>query len=94
AGVLLARALAARPDDAAINDSWGWLQYRLGDYPAAVTALRKAWRLQASAEIGAHLAHALLASGARAQARQILDAAWRIDPHSRSVQALRGQIGS
>ncbi len=94
AGVLLARALAARPDDAAINDSWGWLQYRLGDYPAAVTALRKAWRLQASAEIGAHLAHALLASGARAQARQILDAAWRIDPHDRSVQALRGQIGS
>ena len=94
AKTLLARALAARPDDAAINDSWGWLQYRLGDYAAAVTVLRKAWRLQASAEIGAHLAHALLASGARTQARKILDAAWRIDPHSRSVQALRGQIGS
>ncbi|MHB8570965.1 MAG: tetratricopeptide repeat protein, partial [Metallibacterium sp.] len=83
-----------RPDAAANHDSWGWLQYRLGDYAAAVTVLRKAWHLQASAEIGAHLAHALLASGARAQARQILDAAWRIDPHSRSVQALRGQIGS
>lgn len=94
ARVLLQRALAARPDDAAINDSWGWLQYRLGDYASAVRALDKAWRLQASAEIGAHLASALMASGSPAQARRILDAAWRLDPHSRSVQVLRGKIGS
>lgn len=94
AKALLQRALALRPNDAAIIDSWGWLQYRLGDYTAAVRALNKAWRLQASAEIGVHLAHALLASGAPVQARKILDAAWRLDPRSRKVQALRGKLGS
>ena len=91
---LLARALAARPDSAAIVDSWGWLQFRLRDYDAAVQALRKAWRLAPSAEIGAHLARALAAAGQPAQARRVLARALQLDPHSRAAQAARREIGT
>ena len=91
---LLARALAARPGNAAIIDSWGWLQYRLGDYPLAISTLRKAWQLDRSAEIGAHLARALQAGGQHLQARRVLAQALKLDPRSRAAQAARREIGT
>jgi tetratricopeptide (TPR) repeat protein len=91
---LLARALAARPGNAAIIDSWGWLQYRLGDYQLAISTLRKAWQLDRSAEIGAHLARALQAGGQHLQARRVLAQALKLDPRSRAAQAARREIGT
>lgn len=93
AKVLLLRALAKQPSNAAIVDSWGWLNYRMGNYVEAVVALEKAWHLGRSAEIGAHLALALKASGHLVHARWILRQATKLDPHNRVVQAAWREIG-
>ncbi len=91
---LLSRALAAQPESAAINDSWGWLQFRLGHLQAAELALRKAWKLGRNADIGAHLAIVLWKRGAITEARKVLRQAQRIDPHNRSVDEALARIGT
>ncbi|HEN46798.1 MAG TPA: tetratricopeptide repeat protein [Mizugakiibacter sp.] len=91
---LLSRALAARPGSAAVNDSWGWLQYRLGHLQTAELALRKAWKLSRNADIGAHLAIVLWKRGAVSEARKILQQARQIDPHNRAVNKALARIGT
>ncbi len=92
ARALIAAALQAQPHNAAIVDSWGWVNYRQGDYATAVQALRRAWRLDRSAEIGAHLARALWAAGQHAQARTVLAQAARLDPRARGVLAASAEL--
>jgi len=73
AGKYLERAIALRPDDPATLDSYGWLKYKLGDYPAALQALQKAYAKNQDPEIGYHLGEVLWALGRRGEARKI----WR-----------------
>ena len=91
---LVAAAHRARPDDAAITDSWGWVQFRLGHLDEAERNLRKAWDKSKDAEIGAHLAAVLWAQGRHAEARALLLQAHKLDPHSRSVHALQARWGA
>ncbi|MCE3004138.1 MAG: tetratricopeptide repeat protein [Xanthomonadaceae bacterium] len=69
---LITKALAAKPDEPAIIDSMGWVQYRLGNLDEALKHLRRAFELQPDAEIAAHLGEVLWAKGDRDGAR----AAW------------------
>ena len=71
AGKLLDQALAKQPDEPAVVDSWGWLQYRLGHFAVAEKALRKAWKAQQDPDIGAHLGEVLWVNGQRDEARTI-----------------------
>ncbi len=89
---LLDKARAARPQDPAIMDSWGWLQYRLGHFKRAVHALEAAWQGRKDAEVGAHLAQALWKSGDHAKARHVLAAARKLDAHSKAVKAVMEMI--
>lgn len=91
---LVAAAHRARPDDPAITDSWGWVQFRLGHLDEAERSLRKAWDKSKDAEIGAHLAAVLWAQGRHAEARAVLMQAHKLDPHSRSVHALQARWGA
>ncbi|MGH8377786.1 MAG: tetratricopeptide repeat protein, partial [Gammaproteobacteria bacterium] len=43
ARVYIEKALQLKPDDPAIIDSMGWVEYRLGNYPQALDYLRKAY---------------------------------------------------
>ena len=70
--VLIEKALAAKPDEPAIIDSMGWVQYRLGNHAEALKHLRRAFELQPDAEIAAHLGEVLWVTGAKDEAR----AAW------------------
>jgi tetratricopeptide (TPR) repeat protein len=65
------RALALKPEDPAVLDSMGWVQYRLGNLESAREFLRKALELMPDGEIAAHLGEVLWAMGER-------DRAWRI----------------
>ncbi len=67
----LKRALEIMPDDAAIIDSMGWVNYRLGNYTEAIRLLRDALSRFDDAEIAAHLGEVLWVSGNRDEARQI-----------------------
>jgi tetratricopeptide (TPR) repeat protein len=74
------RALALKPDSAAIIDSMGWVLYRLGRPAEALPHLERAFALEPNAEIGAHLGEVLWVLGRRAEARAIFDRARELEP--------------
>ncbi len=70
---LIAKALELAPNDPFITDSLGWVEYRLGNVPAALEHLRRAYASRPDTEIAAHLGEVLWVSGQRDEARRI----WR-----------------
>ncbi|HEX5352487.1 MAG TPA: tetratricopeptide repeat protein [Rhodanobacteraceae bacterium] len=82
---LLRRALAAKPDAAAVMDSWGWLQYRLGNLDQAKAYLERAWGRQPDPDIGAHLGEVLWKLGQHRRARAVFGKVRTLDPHSSSL---------
>lgn len=73
------KAVALLPDEPAVLDSLGWVHYRLGDYPAAIKWLSKAFELLPDAEIAAHLGEVLWVSGETEKARSIWQKAQQLD---------------
>jgi len=67
----LKRAIEIMPNDAAIIDSFGWVNYRLGNYDEAIRLLRNALAGFDDGEIAAHLGEVLWVSGARKEAKEI-----------------------
>ena len=82
---LLETARKAKPDDPAIADSWGWLQYRLGHLPQAAQTLRQAWAARPDADVGVHLGVVLWHQGDQASARQVFDQVRKLDPGNRAL---------
>jgi tetratricopeptide (TPR) repeat protein len=70
---LIQKAIKMAPDDASIQDSVGWVYYRMGKLDVALVALHKAYAMRRDAEIAAHLGEVLWASGKREEAQKI----WR-----------------
>lgn len=68
----ITRALEIRPDDPAIIDSMGWVQFRLGNYEEAELYLRKAYQMLEDAEIGGHLVELMWAQGNYQGAREMM----------------------
>lgn len=83
---LIARAIAAQPDNAAIIDSYGWVLYRLGRKEEALTELRRAFTKQKDAEIAAHLAEVLWVQGQKDESRKYFEESRKIEPENRSLQ--------
>jgi Flp pilus assembly protein TadD len=66
---LVEKAVAARPNSGAMQDSLGWAHYRLGDYKAAVSLLEKAVELEpADPDINDHLGDAYFMAGRKDEA--------------------------
>ncbi len=82
---LIAIARKAKPDDPAIADSWGWLQYRMGRLEQAVTTLRGAWQNRKDADVGVHLGEVLWKQGNQQGAREVFDEVRKLDPHSTTL---------
>lgn len=83
------KALAREPDDPAILDSMGWVQYRLGHYPQALQYLRRALKLSGGDDaIAAHLGEVLWASGRHSEARKVWDAGLRQHPDSTALRSV------
>ncbi len=74
------RALAAKPDEPAILDSMGWVQYRLGNHQEALKYLRRAVERTRDGEIAAHLGEVLWASGQHAEALKVWEEALKDFP--------------
>jgi tetratricopeptide (TPR) repeat protein len=84
---LLRAARSAKPNDPAIADSWGWLQYRLGHLDEAERTLRGAWQARKDADVGVHLGEVLWKQGRKQDAQQVFDEVRKLDPHSGTLQA-------
>ncbi len=83
---LIQTARAAKPDDPAIADSWGWLQYRLGHLDQAEKALRTAWQARKDADVGVHLGEVLWKQGRQSDAQRVFEEVRRIDPQSGTLR--------
>jgi tetratricopeptide (TPR) repeat protein len=83
---LIGAARAAKPDDPAVADSWGWLQYRLGHLEQAAQTLRGAWAARQDADVGVHLGEVLWKQGHQQEAKKVFDDVRKLDPKSRSLQ--------
>jgi len=83
---LIDKALKLKPDEPAIIDSMGWVQFRLGRFPEAIKHLQRAFELQPDAEIAAHLGEALWVSGQLEQARAIWDKGAAIDADNQTLK--------
>ncbi|MFZ2753672.1 MAG: tetratricopeptide repeat protein [Lysobacteraceae bacterium] len=90
---LIARAIAAQPDSAAIIDSYGWVLYRLGRKEEALTELRRAFTKQKDAEIAAHLAEVLWVLGQKDESRKYFEESRKIDPENRSLKRAIDKTG-
>lgn len=80
---LISRALELSPEDAAVIDSMGWVEYRRGKLPEARALLERAFRKAPDPEIAAHLGEVLWVMGDQAQARKIWNDALARDPGHR-----------
>jgi tetratricopeptide (TPR) repeat protein len=90
---LISAALKAEPDNPAILDSLGWLQYRRGMLQAALPLLERAFRLDQDGDIGAHWGEVLWALGDKAKARDTWNRALMVDPDNALVKAAQQRAG-
>ncbi len=70
---LINRAVALIPDDPFIQDSLGWVEFRLGNLAEARRILQAAFERRADPEIAAHLGEVLWTEGQREAALRV----WR-----------------
>ncbi|MBK5963478.1 hypothetical protein CCR95_05085 [Thiocystis minor] len=80
------KAYAVKPDEPAILDSMGWVNYRLGRYEVARDYLRRALDKMDDGEIAAHLGEVLWAMGQRAEAWSVWGAAMKSHPEHAYLQ--------
>jgi tetratricopeptide (TPR) repeat protein len=83
---LIVRALEITPDDAAVIDSMGWVEFRQGRHREALVLLEKAFGKARDPEIAAHLGEVLWVLGERERARAVWDAALERDPDHRVLR--------
>ncbi|MGV8844345.1 MAG: tetratricopeptide repeat protein [Pseudomonas sp.] len=79
---LIEQALLLNPDDPAILDSLGWVNFRLGNLPEAERLLRQALERFPDHEVAAHLGEVLWVSGQQREARKVWSKALKDQPDS------------
>lgn len=79
------RALALKPDSAAILDSMGWVMFRLGRLQEALDYLQRAFAKLPDPEIAAHLGEVLWVTGDHQQAQEIWQGVLKESPDSEHV---------
>ncbi len=69
---LISQAITLRPNDGAIIDSLGWVQYHLGDWQAAIQNLERAFEILPDDEVAAHLIEVYWQNGDHYKARRLI----------------------
>ncbi len=87
------KAMALKPDSAAIMDSMGWVHYRMGDNQTALRYLWRAMKLLPDAEIAAHLGEVLWQEGEHGRARKIWEEALLKEPDSQYLLRVLERYG-
>jgi tetratricopeptide (TPR) repeat protein len=90
---LITSALKSEPDNPAILDSMGWLDYRRGNPREALPLLERAFRLAQDGDIGAHWGEVLWSVGDKVKAREVWSRALIADPDNALVRAAQQRAG-
>ncbi len=80
------RALELVPGDAAIIDSMGWVQYRMGNNEQALDHLRKAYEMTLDPEVAAHLGEVLWVQGETEEAKSIWEKSFLDNPDHKKLK--------
>ncbi len=88
------RALAMKPDNPAILDSMGWVEFRMGNLPAALTHLEKAAALNPDPEIAAHLGEVLWGLGKKEEALKVWEEANEREPDNKFIAPVIQRLGA
>jgi tetratricopeptide (TPR) repeat protein len=92
---LIEKAHRLNPDDPAVLDSLGWVNYRLGNLDEAERLLRQALERFPDHEVAAHLGEVLWANGKQSEARKVWGKALEQQPDSPILRStLRRLTGS
>ncbi|MDF2643043.1 MAG: hypothetical protein K0R45_2316 [Pseudomonas sp.] len=92
---LIEKAHRLNPEDPAVLDSLGWVNYRLGNLDEAERLLRQALERFPDHEVAAHLGEVLWANGKQSEARKVWGKALEQQPDSPILRStLRRLTGS
>jgi tetratricopeptide (TPR) repeat protein len=83
---LIKRALAIRPEEPAIMDSLGWVEFRRGNFQRSLELLSKAHKLFPDPEIAAHLGEVLWSLGKKEKAKLTWREALKRNPDSDVIE--------
>ena len=82
---LIKKALDAAPDDPFIQDSLGWVEFRLGNKAEALKILETAYRSKPDVEIAAHLGEVLWSLGQQSRAIAVWREAQKLNPTNETL---------
>lgn len=85
AKTLIEKAVKLAPADGYIQDSLGWVEFRLGNLAEARRILQAAWQKRPDPEIAAHLGEVLWTLGERDAARRAWRAGLRLDARNETL---------
>ncbi|MCY7388337.1 MAG: tetratricopeptide repeat protein [Burkholderiales bacterium] len=89
---LIKKALSLSPEDAYIQDSLGWVQFRIGRVDEALATLKKAYQTRRDPEIAAHLGEVLWAKGEQAEALKLWQTALLENPDNDLLKTVIGKF--
>lgn len=90
----ITKAIELSPNDPAIMDSMGWVQYKLGNYDTALNYLQKAISLMNDHEIAAHLGEVLWVTGQQEKAQKVWKEALKLNADSEPLKTVMEKFGS
>ncbi|GEM_PF-1774778 len=82
---LIESAYQEQPDNVAIQDSMGWVHYRLGNYDEALKFLEMAYEQEATPEIASHLGEVLWSMDLQERAIAVWQKALRMNPNNQYI---------
>lgn len=88
----LQKAIRLQPNEAVIMDSYGWLQFRLGNLTQALDYLMRAYERQKEGEIAAHAVEVLWTLGRQEEARRFYDKALKEVSSKQELRDLRQRL--
>jgi tetratricopeptide (TPR) repeat protein len=89
---LLKRAVELLPDNAAILDSFGWVNYQMGNYDIAIRFLQSALSKYYDSEIAAHLGEVLWVSGNKEAAKRVWKEALKKIPNDPRIKEVMQRL--
>ena len=90
---LIMKAVELAPKDPFIQDSLGWVEFRMGHAEEAARILRAAWQARPDAEIAAHLGEVLWTQGQQAEAAKIWREGLLLKPDNETLLETMKRLG-
>jgi tetratricopeptide (TPR) repeat protein len=88
---LISKALKLSPDSPAIQDSMGWVLYKLGENKQALKYLEQAYQTVPEGEIGAHYAVVLYSLGDKDKSQEVVNKIKALQPNNKhAIDILNG----